>query len=302
MPIEEIKKVCVIGGGTMGLQISLVSAIHGYQVAVYDVSPDVIKNAPERHRQMLDTVTLGDEANKISGEEALALLTYTTDSAEAAEGADITSESVPEQIFIKKETHAQFEKLCGPGTILTTNTSSLRVSDIEPALDHPEKFVAMHFHSGLSPLVDIMKGTKASDSTVEVVYRFVKSIGLVPIIMKKEWGGYVYNTMLIMWYLGGLLTVSNGVATPEEVDRSWMLVTGSNHGPFGSMDHVGLDVVYGAGEKNDRGTSLFSVFGNVTDVLKPYVERGELGVKTGKGIYTYPDPAFTQPGFLTGDQ
>ena len=114
MPNEEIKKVCVIGGGTMGLQISLVSAIHGYQVAVYDVSPDVIKNTPERHRQMLDTVTLGDEANKIGGEEALALLTYTTDPAEAAEGADITSESVPEQIFIKKETHAQFEKLCPP--------------------------------------------------------------------------------------------------------------------------------------------------------------------------------------------
>jgi 3-hydroxybutyryl-CoA dehydrogenase len=119
--------------------------------------------------------------------------------------------------------------------------------------------------------------------------------------MKKEWGGYVFNTMLALWYMGGLITVANGVATPEEVDRAWMLVTGQQSGPFGSMDAVGLDVVYGAGGESERGASPLSVFGGVVGaVVKPYVDRGELGVKTGKGFYTYPDPAFRRPEFLKG--
>jgi len=300
MPIKEIKKMCVIGAGTMGLQISLVSAIHGYRVALYDVSPEAIKRAPLLHREYSTKIKLGTDENKISLEKALSLIIYTNDPAEAARGADITSESVPEQIPLKKSVHAQFEKLCAAGTILTTNTSSLRVSDIEPALHYPDKFVAMHFHSGLAPLVDVMKGTKASEETIDIVTRFVRSIGLVPLVMKKEWGGYLYNTMLGMWYIGGIIPVANGVATPEDVDRAWMLVTGATSGPFGSMDAVGLDVIYGAGVSSAPGTSPFAMFGGIVEVVKPYIERGELGVKTGKGFYTYPNPAFQQPGFLTG--
>jgi 3-hydroxybutyryl-CoA dehydrogenase len=301
MPLDGIGKICVIGAGTMGLQISLVSAVHGYEVSLYDVSPEAIQRAPERHRWLLDILRLGDDAGKVSNEKALSLISYTTDPAAAAKGAGITSESVPENVALKKSVHAQFEKLCAPSCILTTNTSTLLVSDIESALARPERFVAMHFHGGLAPLVDVMKGARATDETVDTVRRFVLSIGLVPQIMKKEWGGYVFNTMLALWYMGGLITVANGVATPEEVDRAWMLVTGQQSGPFGSMDAVGLDVVYGAGGESERGASPLSVFGGVVGaVVKPYVDRGELGVKTGKGFYTYPDPAFRRPEFLKG--
>jgi 3-hydroxybutyryl-CoA dehydrogenase len=301
MTIKEIKKVCVIGAGTMGLQISLVAAVHGYKVTVYDVAKETIQKAPERHRGMIGVMKLGDDANRVSDEKALALLSYTTNAAAAAKGADIISESVPEQLALKKSVHAQFEKLCKPKAILTTNTSTLLVSDIEPVLARPERFLAMHFHSGLSPLVDIMKGTKASDETIDVVKKFVQSIGLVPQVMKKEWGGYVFNTMLGMWFVGGLITVANGVATPEEVDRAWMLVTGQQIGPFGSMDSVGLDVIYEAGNEAAQGVSPFTVFSNFSEVFKPYIDRGELGMKTGKGFYTYPNPAYIQPGFLKGE-
>jgi len=300
MPIKEIKKVCVIGAGTMGLQISLVSAIHGYQVALYDISSEAVKRAPLLHRNSGTKINLGTDENKISLEKALSLITYTSDPVEAARGANITCETVPEQIPLKRAVNAQFEKLCDPGAILTTNTSSLRVSDIEPALVHPENFIAMHFHSGLAPLVDVMKGTKASEATINIVTQFVKSIGLVPVVMKKEWGGYLYNTMLGMWYIGGLIPVANGVATPEDVDRAWMLVNGATAGPFGSMDAVGLDVVYGAGFSSEPGTSPFAMFSGILTIIKPYIDRGELGVKTGKGFYVYPNPAFQQPGFLTG--
>lgn len=302
MTIKEIRKVCVIGGGTMGLQMSLVAAVHGYRVAVYDIAEEEIQKTPECHQQMLNIVKLGDDAGKISGQEALSLIDYTMDATAAAKDADIISESVPEQLALKRAVHAQFEELCPPNAILSTNTSTLLVSDIEPALAHPERFLAMHFHGGLEPLVDIMKGTKASDETIDIVKRFVQSIGLVPQIMKKEQGGYVYNTILAMWYVGGLITVANGVATPEEVDRAWMLVTGQEVGPFGSMDGVGLDVVYGAVNEASQGTSPLSMFGSLADVVKPYIDRGELGMKTGKGFYIYPNPAYQQPGFLTGQR
>ncbi|MDD5190380.1 MAG: 3-hydroxyacyl-CoA dehydrogenase NAD-binding domain-containing protein [Dehalococcoidales bacterium] len=300
MPIKEIKKICVIGAGTMGLQISLVSAVHGYKVALYDVSGEAIKKAPLLHRQYAAKIRLGADAGKIGLEKALASIVYTTDAAAAAKDAGITSESVPEQVSLKQKIHAQFEKLCPPETILTTNTSSLLVSDIEPALQHPEKFVAMHFHSGLSPLVDVMKGNKAAAATIDTVARFVQSIGLVPGIMRKEKGGYLYNTMLGMWYVGGLISVADGTATPEEVDRAWMLVTGQSYGPFASMDAVGLDVIAGVGQGAAGGNSPLRALSGVFEVVRPYIERGELGVKTGKGFYTYPDPAFQQPGFLTG--
>lgn len=301
MTIREIEKVCVIGAGTMGLQISLVAAVHGYRVTVYDVAVEAIQKAPGRHRWMIGVIKLGGDANKVSDEKALSLLSYTTDAATAAKDADIISESVPEQLALKRVVHAQFEELCPPNAILSTNTSTLLVSDIEPALAHPERFLAMHFHGGLAPLVDIMKGTKASDGTIDIVKRFVQSIGLVPQIMNKEQGGYVFNTVLAMWYVGGLITVANGVATPEEVDRAWMLVTGQEVGPFGSMDGVGLDVVYGAVNEASQGTSPLSTFGSLADVVKPYIDRGDLGMKTGKGFYIYPNPAYAQPGFLKGE-
>jgi len=299
-PIKEVKKVCVIGAGSMGLQIALVSAVHGYRVTVYDVSPEVIKKVPALYREHAGKIRLGDDSTgKIPLAQALANISFTPDAATAARDADLTSESVTEAVNVKKTVHAQFEKLCPPHCIFTTNTSSLLVSDIEPALAHPEKFVAMHFHSGLAPLVDIMKGQHGNEKTIDTVKRFVQSIGLVPIVMKKESGGYLYNTMLGMWYLGGLISVARGVATPADVDRAWMLVTGQNHGPFGSMDSVGLDVVYGAAD-SESSASPFAIFSNLAAVIKPYIERGELGVKTGKGFYTYPNPAFQQPGFLKG--
>jgi len=301
-PIKEIKKVCVIGAGTMGLQIALVSAVHGYRVAVYDISAEALKKVPALYREHAHKLQLGDDSTeKLPVAKAMENITFTTDAAVAARDADITSESVTESVPVKKTVHAQFEKLCPPHCILTTNTSFQMVSDIEPALTHPEKFVAMHFHSGLAPLVDVMKGQHGNEKTIDTVTRFVRSLGLVPIVMKKESGGYLYNTMLGMWYMGGLISVARGVATPVEVDRAWMLVTGAGAGPFGSMDSVGLDVVYGC-TNSENSASPFAIFSNVAPVIKPYIDRGELGVKTGKGFYTYPNPAFQQPGFLKGEK
>lgn len=297
MTVKGINKICVIGAGTMGLQIALAAAVHGYQASVYDVSPEVLKKAPDLQRQMLQTMQFGQSrAPDFSIETTMSRIGYTTDIGKAAAGADITSESVPERVEIKRRTHAEFEKYVPKHCIMTTNTSTLLVSDIETALQRPAQFCAMHFHSGLSALVDVMRGRQASEQTLDTAVAFVKSIDMVPMRMRKEKGGYLHNTILITQILSALSLVAEEVATFEEVDRAWMLVTGQDHGPFAVVDAVGINVVYdmldNPWEANLKNPE------KIRALIEPYVKKGELGVKTGKGFYTYPDPAFARPDFL----
>jgi len=202
---------------------------------------------------------------------------------------------------LKRQVHAQFDQLCPPHTILTTNTSSLLVSDIEDAVRRGDKFAAMHFH-GISSLVDIMLGPRTSPETVDILKRFARSLGEVPMVMKKEKGGYLYNTML-----GGLLRaawelVVGGYAEPQDVDRAYMIVTKNAIGPFGMMDAIGLNVIADAGSAvRSQQIEEFNPEQR-GEFLRPYIEKGDLGMKTGKGFYTYPNPAYQQPDFLTGKE
>jgi len=301
MPIDEVKKVLVLGAGTMGTQISFVSAVAGYDVALYDVSEQAVQMAPVRQRMWAERVKQMGRADFGDVEKIIGRITYTADAEKAAKNADLVSESVFENVETKQKEHSRFEKLCPSTCILTTNTSSLLASSIDPVLEHPEKFAAMHFHSGLSLLVDIMRGNKTSDRTVDVLKRWIRSIGLVPMVMKKERAGYLYNTMLGSHLKTALSLVIGGYAEPQDVDRAWMLVTGQTHGPFAAMDGVGLDIV------RDAGTGLFGAEENITieqvlGLLKPYLDKGQLGMKTGKGFYTWPEPEFMKPEFLKGNE
>jgi 3-hydroxybutyryl-CoA dehydrogenase len=301
MPIDEVKKVLVLGAGTMGTQISFVSAVAGYEVALYDISEQAAQMAPVRQRMWAARVQQMGRANFGDVEKIIGRITYTSDAEKAAKNADLVSESVFENVETKQKEHARFEKLCPSTCILTTNTSSLLASAIDPALKHPDKFAAMHFHSGLSLLVDIMRGNKTSDRTVDVLTRWIRSIGLVPMVMKKEKAGYLYNTMLGSHLKTALSLVIGGYAEPQDVDRAWMLVTGQTHGPFAAMDAIGLDIV------RDAGIGLFGAEVDITDeqvlaLIQPLIDKGKLGMKTGSGFYSYPEPLFLKPDFLQGKE
>lgn len=298
MPIGEVKKVCVVGAGTMGCRISLQCAIRGYETTIYDVSEEAVQRAPARQKEMAERIVSLGGLRQEEVDSGLTRITFTTDPEKAAEKADLLSESVFEVTELKREVHAQFDKLCPPQTILTTNTSSLLVSDIEDAVSRGDKFAAMHFH-GIGSLVDIMRGPRTSDETVDILKRFARSLGEVPMVMKKEKGGYLHNTML-----GGLLgaaweLVIGGYASPQDVDRAYMLVTRNPIGPFGMMDAIGLNVIADAGSATRSQVEEFPPEQR-GEFIRPYIERGELGIKTGKGFYTYPNPAYQQPEFLTG--
>lgn len=298
MLVSGIKKVVVLGAGTMGLQISLITAGAGYRVAVYDFSAEALKKAVEKHRLII-AMPLFARFISDSAENTLSRIIYTTSAAEAAADADLLNESVPEQLVLKHTIHTQFEQLCPAHAILTTNTSSLLVTEIDTVLKHPEKFAALHFHSGMTPLVDIMRGHKTSEITVDTLKKFVRSIGLVPMVMKREKAGYLFNTLLISQYATALSLAAHGYGEPQDIDRAWMLVTGQSYGPFGSMDAVGLDVTYHI--TGNEKVLAYSDREIISRYLKKYIDRGELGEKTGKGFYIHPNPVYRQPDFLTGD-
>ena len=300
MPIDGVKKVCVVGAGTMGSRISLQCAVHGYETVVYDVSKEALQRAPARQKEMAERMVTLQGLSPGEVDASLARITFTLDPEKAAANADLLSESVFEVVELKRKVHAQFDQLCPAHTILTTNTSSLLVSDIEDAVHRGDKFAAMHFH-GIASLVDIMGGPRTSPETVDILKRFARSLGEVPMVMKKEKGGYLYNTLL-----GGLLRaawelVVGGYAEPKEVDRAYMLVTKNPVGPFGMMDAIGLNVIADAGGATRAQVEEFTPQQS-GEFLRPYIEKGELGIKTGKGFYKYPNPAYQQPDFLTGKE
>ena len=290
-----------MGAGTMGCYNSLIASLAGYQVALYDISEQILDLVSERQLNWAPTLVELGVADQEAIEAASAGITRTMDPEAAARDADLLSESVFEKLTLKRQIHRQFDTLLPPHAIMTTNTSTLLISDIENAVNRRDKFAAMHFHQP-TPLVDIVAGPKTSSKTIEIVRRFVKSQGQISVVLKKEHEGYLHNAMF-----GGLLATALMLAVLldidfKKIDQAWMLNQNDRLGPFGLIDGVGLDLVLDIMEENAQKREDLNpgIRDAVLGFLISYVERGDLGTKTGKGFYTYPDPEFLKPEFLSG--
>jgi 3-hydroxybutyryl-CoA dehydrogenase len=302
MKIEDVRRVLIVGGGTMGLEIGLQCAMYGYDVVIYDISAEALEQTTERQKGILERIVAGGHLSQEQAEATLSRITTTTDPKEAAAEADLLSESVPEDPELKGKIFAQFNELCPPRTIFTTNTSSLVPSMLAEATGRPAQFAAFHFHHEvwISNVVDIMPHPGTSEEVVELLYAFAKSIGQIPIICKRENHGYVFNAMFNELNTAAVALAANGIASIEDVDRAWMGVMKMPVGPFGWLDSIGLDTVW-------HITDYWAnVLGNEqlrknADFFKERLDKGHLGTKSGRGFYTYPDPAYQQPGFLTGE-
>jgi enoyl-CoA hydratase/3-hydroxyacyl-CoA dehydrogenase len=298
MPPQEIRKVVFIGGGTMGSFNSLVAALAGYSVWVYDESAEALDTLTERHRAWGDILGERWGVPKDRIEEGLLRIRKTLDPVEAAAEADLISESVFERLELKRQVHRFFDEICPPKTILTTNTSTLLVSEIAAAVKRADRFAAMHFHQP-SILADLMAGPRTSPETMEALKQYLKSIGMTYVIVKKERAGYLHNAMYTAFLGAALMLHILGGISIEEIDRSWMISQNATAGPFAHLDHVGFNVVVDAfSERSDPEDPLIPIRDAVKAFFAPYLERGEWGAKSGKGFYTYPNPAFQGPAFL----
>jgi len=297
--IPEVQTICFVGAGTMGSYNSIVSALAGYQAYLYDISEETLELSIARQQEWGEFFIEKGAFNKSDIRSALDRITRTTHPEEAAKNADLLSESVFEQLPLKRETHAKFESLLPKHAIMTTNTSTILLSKIESAVKRGDKFAAMHFHQP-TPLVDIVAGPRTTHQTLDLVQRFVKSQAQYPIVLKKEKDGYLHNTMFGAILRAGSMLSAIFKVDFREIDRAWMIDQGSVVGPFGMMDFVGLNVITDSIEEaKERNEAIGAeISGAVRNFFKPYLENNHLGRKTGRGFYNYPEPEFQQPEFL----
>ena len=301
MSPTSIENVLLVGAGRMGRQIALQCAMHGFRVTLYDIEAELLQEALARIEAYAQEMA---EAGRLSAEEveaALARIATTTDPAEAGAGADLLSESVPEDPALKAEVFGLFNQHCPPETLFTTNTSSLVPSLFAEATGRPGQFAALHFHQPVweANLVDIMPHPGTDAAVVGRLETFARAIGQVPIVLEKENYGYLFNAMYQSLNRAAITLAANGVASVEDIDRSWMVVMKMPVGPLGMLDVVGLDTAW---KITDHWANVLGdpqLQANAA-YLKEYVDRGWLGVESGRGFYAYPDPAYEEPGFLEG--
>jgi 3-hydroxybutyryl-CoA dehydrogenase len=295
--VEAIKTVTLVGAGKMGVQISVRAATFGFPVRVFDISAEALQSAADRIRSDIEAY-FEDGIGKENPTNVFERVSFHENLEEAVRDTDLIIEAVPERLELKREVFAELDRIAAEHVILATNTSSIPASKIEEAVKGQDRVVNIHFYTAyrrVESLVDIMRGTRTSDEAFHRSKTWIEAIGCVPLVVKKECMGFVFNRIWRAVKRECLRSWAEGYADFKDIDRAWKLWTGMVSGPFGMMDFVGLDVVY------DIEMSYYLESKDPKDkppeALKEMVERGELGMKSGKGFYDWSDPEFLKPEF-----
>jgi len=284
---EAIRRVAVLGAGTMGGGIAHVAALAGYEVALYDVTEDLAAAGRERIRANLDA---GVSKGKIRPEErdsALAAIRTTGDLKAAAVGCDLVIEAAPEDLDMKREIFRRLGEICGENAILATNTSSLSVSKIASAVPHPERVVGLHFFNPphIMKLIEIVRAWQTGDAAVRAAVVVAKRMGKEAVVV-KDTPGFATSRLGLALGLEAMRMVEQGVASPEDIDRAMELGYGHPMGPLRVSDLVGLDVRLAIAETLHR--ELGEAHFRPPEILMKKVKAGRLGKKSGEGFYKWP--------------
>lgn len=303
MMLSDIKKILIVGGGTMGRQIGFQCAAYGYAVTIYDVAAELLDAIPGQLKEYAEPMIAAGLMERSTAETALKRITVTGDAQIAAADADLLSESVPDDPALKGKVLAQFNQLCPAKTIFTTNTSMLIPSMFAEATGRPERFLALHFHLPvwISNVADVMPHSGTAADLVALVRDFARSIHQIPMVLHKENYGYVFNAMYSSLNSAAISLAANGVAAVEDIDRAWMAIMKMPIGPMGMLDGVGLDTTWHITEYWANATKDPQTRKNADYLKREYIDKGWLGAKSGRGFYTYPHPAYQNPRFLEGE-
>ncbi len=302
MTVDDIRKILVVGLGTMGQKIALQCARFGYDVVAYDPISKSLENARVRIPALASELVAKRKMTPEVADAALSRISYTSNPKDGAD-ADLLSESVLEDPELKAKVFAQFNAICKPKTIFTTNTSTLLPSMYAEATGRPAQFAALHFYGVFDHhLVDVMPHPGTSPEIVELLTAFARRIKQVPLVFNREYPGYVANAIFgAMNDVAINIALVEKVASVEDVDRAVMLHLGMPCGPFGVMDVVGLDTVWHVMQSKAKITGDAGAQQFAEEFRRDYIDKGWLGEKSGRGFYTYPDPAYLRPDFLGGD-
>ena len=287
MTVNDIKKICVVGAGNMGHQISLLCAIHGYKTTCTDVAPEILKKAEKFADTYLPGRVEKGKMTKEAAEKARKNVSFTPDLKEAAKDADYVIEAVLEVLDIKRKLFAQLDEIAPAHAILATNSSWIVSSHIADVTKRPSKVVNMHFFNPalVMKLVEVVKGPHVSDETAKITMDLSEKLEKVPVLLKKELEGFLLNRIFRVIRNEAIWMLEMGVASTEDIDKACVYGAGHPMGPFRLLDLTGIDLNYILSMEKFRTT------GNVADLPAPsIVERyvkGHYGEKAGKGWYDY---------------
>jgi 3-hydroxybutyryl-CoA dehydrogenase len=280
-----MKKVCVLGAGTMGAGIAQAFAAKGFDVVLRDIDDAFVKKGLDGIAKGLDRLVSKGKMEEAAKNELLARITCTTDLKLAAD-CDLVVEAAVENMAIKKQIFKELDGICKPETILSSNTSSLSITEVAAATARPDKVIGMHFFNPATvmKLVEIIKGVATSQETYDKVKEVSIRIGKEPVEV-AEAPGFVVNRILIPMINEAAGILAEGIASAEDIDTAMKL--GANHpiGPLALGDLIGLDVCLAIMDV------LYQEFGDskyrAHSLLRKYVRAGWLGRKSGKGFFTY---------------
>ena len=298
MTSKPFERVAVVGTGLLGSQIAMLSAYAGYQVSVYDTRAGAFdetyaKLFADLKGKGVNPFIPWDDWGKCKN-----IIQFTTDIGDALKDVDLVVEAITEDVEAKRKVFRLMGENAPAKAIFSTNSSSLPISRMEDSSGRPERCINTHFYLPLQGMnmVDLMGGTKTLPEVMQLGEDWIRSVGGIPLRVKKEILGFCFNSVWRAVKRQTLYMWGNDFVDFRDIDRGWRVFTGMKAGPFGLMDTVGLDTVYNIemvyyGDSKDPKDKP-------PDALLEKIKKGELGVKTGKGFYTYPNPEFLQPDFL----
>ena len=284
---EKLKKAAVIGSGAMGHGITQLLAMSGIEVAMVDISDELLQKGMEKIKWSLGKFVEKKRIRQEDADAALSRIKTTTSYEEAAKDIDLAIEAVPENIELKKQVFAKLDSIAPPHAILASNTSTLSITEMGNATKRPEKVAGMHFFNPpqMMALVEVIKGEKTSQETIDALVELAKKLGKTPVVVKKDVRGFIVNRVLGAVFNEAFWAYHRGEATKEGIDASVKYSGGFPMGWFELADFVGLDIAY------EVGKILYEAYGErfkpCAEVIEPLVKEKKFGQKTGVGFYDW---------------
>ncbi len=286
MNVADVRKIAVMGAGTMGAGIAQTCAAAGYQVSMRDIDQKFVDGG---FRRIRDPLMKRVEKGKMAQGEVdrlVAQIHGTVDLKEALNGAQVVIEAVFEKMDIKREIYAEIDRIAAADVVFASNTSSLSITEMANVTKRADRVVGMHFFNPapVMKLVEVIRGSETSDATVQLAKDLCMKLGKEAVEV-KEAPGFVVNRLLVPMMNEAFNLLQEGVASAEDIDKAMKLGTNMPMGPFELADYTGIDIGLDVMEVlfRETGDPKF----RPSPLLRKYVRAGRLGRKSGRGVYDY---------------